>query len=289
MEMKFNDAKYKMKKIAVLIFGLLIMISCKKSPVTIDKNLNTSTTNVENDNTKAISIIKNFYINFYGNDNNIQDKNKMKLYVSERVIKIIDSLRDNDNLILDYDPFIKAQDYSGDVIKKTLKIEPLKNKDEYRVSFYLFEEKGEKRTDIDLLLSKNKDGNFLISSILNDDYLNFNKNVTTKTNPKENQWYGRYEGSFLRLKDESADPRGWATVTININKDSAVFNISSYVEKKSFKLKLKEQSVDSIIFNMEDNNLLKINKESKIYTLENTYIDNLISSKNKIKLNKARL
>lgn len=289
MEMKLNDAKNTMKKIAVLIFGLLIMISCKKAPVTIDKNLNTSTTNVENDNSKAISIIKNFYINFYGNDNNIQDKNKMKLYVSERVIKIIDSLRDNDNLILDYDPFIKAQDYSGDVIKKTLKIEPLKNKDEYRVSFYLFEEKGEKRTDIDLLLSKNKDGNFLISSILNDDYLNFNKNVTTKTNTKENQWYGRYEGSFLRLKDESADPRGWATVTININKDSAVFNISSYVEEKSFKLKLKEQSVDSIIFNMEDNNLLKINKESKIYTLENTYIDNLISSKNKIKLNKARL
>lgn len=213
----------------------------------------------------------------------------MKLYVSERIIKIIDSLRDNDNLILDYDPFIKAQDYSGDVIKKTLKIEPLKNKDEYRVSFYLFGEKGEKRTDIDLLLSKNKDGNLLISSILNDDYLNFNKNIAAKTNPKENQWYGSYEGSFLRLKDESADPRGWATVIININKDSAVFNISSYVEEKSFKLKFKEQSVDRIIFNMEDNNLLKINKESEIYTLENTYIDNLISSKNKIKLNRTKL
>ncbi|WP_415325553.1 hypothetical protein [Chryseobacterium sp. MMS23-Vi53] len=46
--------------------------------------------------------------------------------------------------------------------------------------------------------------------------------------------HGNCKGSFLRLKEESADPRGWANVNLNINKDSISFHIFSYVEEKLF-------------------------------------------------------
>lgn len=74
--------------------------------------------------------------------------------------------------MFEYDPFIQSQDFSGDSIRNTLKIEPLQNENEYRVSFLLFGEDEEIPTDIDILLTPSSNGDFLIDSILNDSYLN---------------------------------------------------------------------------------------------------------------------
>lgn len=47
---------------------------------------------------------------------------------------------------------------------------------------------------------------------------------------KDNAWNGKYEGSFLRLKEESADPRAWGQIKLEINNKKAKLNIDSYVE-----------------------------------------------------------
>jgi len=164
-----------MKKTLLLFSLILIFTSCKDdSKVTFQNKVVKDTINSNNDTIQGIKILKEFYLKFYGSDTIFDDENLKRKFVSERIIKRIDSLSDGKDLILDYDPFINAQDYSGHIIRKTLEIKPLKNKDEYRVSFLLIGRKDEKRTYVDFLLKKAENGNFLIYSILNDEYLNFN-------------------------------------------------------------------------------------------------------------------
>ncbi|WP_157844497.1 DUF3828 domain-containing protein [Chryseobacterium sp. Leaf394] len=135
---------------------------------------------VKNSSKEAISTLKEFYFSMYGNDADNEDLKKK--YVSERVLKRIESLTSNpENLILDYDPFIKGQDYDANIIRKTLEIKPLNKRNEYRASFLLFGGTDEKRTNVDLLLKQNQEGDFLIDAILNDDHLNFvESGLTTK-------------------------------------------------------------------------------------------------------------
>jgi hypothetical protein len=163
-----------MKKILLLFFLMLIFTNCKDSSHTVQNILVSNVTNSNIDTIQGIKTLKEFYLKFYGSDTIFDDKNLKRKFVSERIIKRIDSLSDEEDLILDYDPFIQGQDYFGHIIRKTLEIKPLKNKDEYRVSFLLFGEKNEKRTCVDFLLKKVEKENFLIYSILNDEYLNFN-------------------------------------------------------------------------------------------------------------------
>lgn len=277
-----------MKKIIFLVIVLLISISCNKNLETSDK-VNLDTISVKNSTTNEIKTIKEFYTLAYGNDKPSTDEKLMKEYVSERVLAKIDSLND-ENLILDYDPFIKSQDYSGNIIRKTLEVKPLNNKNEYRVSFLLFGSKNEKKTNVDILLKETSNEKFLIYSILNDEYLNFKNKIndddknTNSNNFIVEQWYGNYVGSFLRLEGESSDPRGWATVNLKISRDSMIFNISSYVEEKAFKLALKGANESDVIFNMENNNIVKIKKDdNNTYILKSTYIDNLMKNRNEIK------
>ncbi|MGM5630050.1 DUF3828 domain-containing protein [Apibacter raozihei] len=165
-----------MKKMLLLFSLILIFTSCKgDSKATFQDKVITDTINSNNDTIQGIKTLKEFYLKFYGSDTIFDDENLKRKFVSERIIKRIDSLSDGEDLILDYDPFIQGQDYFGHIIRKTLKIKPLKNKDEYRVSFLLFGEKDEKRTYVDLLVKKVENGKFLIYSILNDEYLDFNE------------------------------------------------------------------------------------------------------------------
>jgi len=129
----------------------------------------------ENTHSKeAIKMLRDFYLNFYSSDEPLDKKKSMKDFVSSRVLKRIDSLTKNpENLIIDYDPFIKGQDYNGESIKKSLEIKPLKNNDEYRVSFLQFGGQDEAKTNIDVLVKKDDSGKFLIYSIINDEHLNF--------------------------------------------------------------------------------------------------------------------
>lgn len=120
---------------------------------------------------QKIETIREFYLTCYGSDAVPNDKLLPK-YISERLLKRMDSLRSEEELILDYDPFINGQDFDSEALKKTIKIDKLKDENEYRVSFLLFDFPNEERTHIDLLLEESN-GSFLISAILNDELLNF--------------------------------------------------------------------------------------------------------------------
>ncbi|WP_294300113.1 hypothetical protein [uncultured Chryseobacterium sp.] len=101
------------------------------------------------------------------------------------------------------------------------------------------------------------------------------------------EWYGYYEGHFLRLEGESGDPRGWARVTLNIHKDSVIFDIFSYVEKETFKLKFIKSDDKTIEFKAApDESIQLIKKDRQNYILKSKYIDSRNAEKNEVKLSR---
>jgi len=161
-----------MKIISFLIVSFFF-IYCKQE-TKINPHSVTSMVQKNTHSKEAIKMLRDFYLNFYSSDEPLDKKKSMKDFVSSRVLKRIDSLTKNpENLIIDYDPFIKGQDYNGESIKKSLEIKPLKNNDEYRVSFLQFGGQDEAKTNIDVLVKKDDSGKFLIYSIINDEHLNF--------------------------------------------------------------------------------------------------------------------
>lgn len=150
-----------MKRV-IIIFILMVFISCRDK-----KNANNAATE-STDTEVAIATLKAFYSSVYNGSLDNQEV-LFKQYVSKQLLEKIDEL--SADMTLDYDPFIKGQDFFADVLNRTLKITPLENKNEYRCCFLLFGNTDEKETCVDFLLEKDKDGHFLISKILNDDIL----------------------------------------------------------------------------------------------------------------------
>ena len=150
-----------MKRI-IIIFILIAFISCR------DKKNANNVAAESTDTEVAIATLKAFYSSVY---NGSLDNREVlfKQYVSKQLLEKIDEL--SADMTLDYDPFIKGQDFFADVLNRTLKITPLENKNEYRCCFLLFGNTYEKETCVDFLLEKDKDGHFVISKILNDDIL----------------------------------------------------------------------------------------------------------------------
>lgn len=163
-----------MKKyfLTLLVF---ILFSCKKNSQTSSLSQSEHITSVSNkisNNDEAIQIIKNFYLESY---TDIFPPNTDKIrrkYVSNKLLNKIHELSsDAENLILDYDPFIKGQDYNASSIASTLQIQALNDHNDYRVSFLLFGNKNEQKTNVDLSIIMHN-GTYLINNILNDVLLN---------------------------------------------------------------------------------------------------------------------
>ncbi|MCD8418584.1 DUF3828 domain-containing protein [Tenacibaculum finnmarkense genomovar finnmarkense] len=161
-----------MKKI-ILYTVFLLIISCKKYSKEQNQENNSNNLQEQTYKNKQIETIREFYLTLYGLESNRTNYELRNKYVSKRILKRMDSLN-SEELVLDYDPFIQGQDWDIKEMVRTLEIKPLKNNNEYRVSFYLFDFDKEP-TSIDLLLKKEKNGNYLIWSILSDVYLNFKK------------------------------------------------------------------------------------------------------------------
>lgn len=162
-----------------LYIVLLLFIGCKQNGQSRHSNETSivqTNSVIANDNKEGVKFLTDFYTKYYGEYGN---RKGIENFVSSRILNRMDSLSSDDNLILDYNPFIKGQDYDNKTLIQTLQVKPLKNPNEYRVSFLLFNRKDTNKTYVDLLLEKNKHGKFLISSILNDEYLNF-KNENAK-------------------------------------------------------------------------------------------------------------
>lgn len=164
----------------LIIFSIL---HCKQNGQSISTN-NSALSNKSV--TKSIDDIEasNFLLKFY-TENYIKDQNEKSIenYVSKRLLHKMDSLSTDGNLILDYNPFLKSQDFDVEILKKTLRITPLNNLGQYRATFSLFKNKEKDFTNIDYQLQKNNQGKLEITSILNDEYLNFN-NIIKKDNKK---------------------------------------------------------------------------------------------------------
>ncbi|WP_153398086.1 hypothetical protein [Chryseobacterium vaccae] len=71
--------------------------------------------------------------------------------------------------------------------------------------------------------------------------INSDKAVSQQTTPSFT-WNGKYFGTFLRLKDESADPRAWGQIKLDIHNKKAIFVIDSYVEILQKNLEVLSQS-----------------------------------------------
>ena len=144
------------------MFIFMAFISCR------DKKNANNVVAESTDTEVAIATLKAFYSSVYNGSLDNQEV-LFKQYVSKQLLEKIDEL--SADMTLDYDPFIKGQDFFANVLNRTLKITPLENKNEYRCCFLLFGNTDEKETCVDFLLEKDKDGHFLISKILNDDIL----------------------------------------------------------------------------------------------------------------------
>ena len=138
--------KFSFKYISLLFFCLII-IGCKKE----FENNKASSSQIGNKKNELIQIanaervIKNFYLTYYDTEvlNELRNTH-LKKFVTKKLFNKIQALRSPNNLILNYDPFIKAQDYDFDIIKNTLKVENYSlGESEYKVSFNLFEIHGD--------------------------------------------------------------------------------------------------------------------------------------------------
>jgi len=171
------------------------------------------------------------------------------------------------DMTLDYDPFIKGQDFFADVLNRTLKITPLENKNEYRCCFLLFGNTYEKETCVDFLLEKDKDGHFVISKILNDDILAGKRDV-------------------MPSDDDSDLGKILFREKMDINKDGIEDSIVVYYQEEdlfsTIKIILSDKGKEKIFFNNRIiNNTItsgegfrNISFENRFFTIEeNTSTD----------------
>ena len=118
--------------------------------------------------TAQIQLIEDFY-NVVYQEIPVRDEAVLRHYLSDRLIDRLDALTgDNENLILDYDPFIDAQDFERATLLRTFSVEPLAAADAFRVQFILFPDGVEQKRTVDLQVIKNPEGDFLIDDILSD-------------------------------------------------------------------------------------------------------------------------
>lgn len=101
-------------------------------------------------------------------------------------------------------------------------------------------------------------------------------------------WIGSFDGSFLRLEGESADPRGWATVELNISKKATTFYLFSYAEEINQELEIVEVKDTSIIFKVSESDLdnkIFLRKKNGKYEMESDFINSLVNRKQLIIMN----
>ena len=248
-----------MKRI-IIIFILIAFISCRDK-----KNANNVATEpTPTDTEVAIATLKAFYSSVY---NGSLDNREIlfKQYVSKQLLEKIDEL--SADMTLDYDPFIKGQDFFADVLNRTLKITPLENKNEYRCCFLLFGNTYEKETCVDYLLEKDKDGHFVISKILNDDILAGKRDV-------------------MPSDDDSDLGKILFREKMDINKDGIEDSIVVYYQEEdlfsTIKIILSDKGKEKIFFNNRIiNNTItsgegfrNISFENRFFTIEeNTSTD----------------
>lgn len=112
----------------------------------------------------------------------------------------------------------------------------------------------------------------------------YKKTATSK------DWSGAYNASFLRMKEEYADPRGWGQINIEIGKKSAKFHLDSYKEEVKKDLKIVAVNSSEIQFIAVDNEKLKLTVlfDKGKYQLSGNLIEQIVGIKETYELKKKK-
>lgn len=103
-------------------------------------------------------------------------------------------------------------------------------------------------------------------------------------------WLGIYNGSFLRLKEESADPRAWGRINLSIEKESIKFNLDSYNENVVKELKVVFAEAKKIRFVARDNEkqVLILLLDKNKYQLSGSLIEAIVGVRETYELEKKQ-
>lgn len=103
-------------------------------------------------------------------------------------------------------------------------------------------------------------------------------NVETEIPAKTYSWSGNYSCNFLRLKEESGDPRAWGMMRIKINKDSTNFSLDTYVENLERDLMILNENENEIILSLKNkkDSTFVITKKNEKYLLKSNFIDKTV-------------
>lgn len=126
--------------------------------------------------------------------------------------------------------------------------------------------KEEKQDSKDIMVSEKSD-----TSDLKPD-------VEVKTPKKVFSWFGNYSCNFLRMKEESGDPRGWGMIRIKIKKDSAEFSLDTYIENFEKELTVLDQNENEIILSLKNkkDSTFVISKNKNKYLLKSNFINETV-------------
>lgn len=93
-----------------------------------------------------------------------------------------------------------------------------------------------------------------------------------------NNWIGNYDCNFLRMKEESADPRAYGMIYINIDNNEAKFKLDTYVEIIDKDLIVSSCNSTEIILGEKNNKNSKfsITKNNKNFNLKSDLLDKTI-------------
>lgn len=125
----------------------------------------------------------------------------------------------------------------------------------------------------------------------------FNQKDFTKIISKESEtnkvsvldWNGKYESTFLRLKEEAADPRAWGKIRLEINNKKAKLNIDSYVETVEKELQIQKKVKNQIEFQeMQTGKTATLTKKDNKYILEGSIMESIVGTKDKYEFKKEK-
>lgn len=155
----------------------------------------------------------------------------------------------------------------------------------------LVEKKGHKKTVIDVR-------NFVKHAMpgasdtidLGTIYLDIDKpsdEKSTHSNAKTN-WVGNYTCNFLRLEEESADPRAWGMIYLDIGEKYARFHLDTYNEDVKKTLIIVHINSDEIQLAASDNkdSVLSVKLVKDKYLLSGNLMENIIREKEMYELKK---
>ncbi len=120
------------------------------------------------------------------------------------------------------------------------------------------------------------------------DSLNSKTTIEAKTPQKTFSWLGNYSCNFLRMKEESGDPRGWGMIRLKIKKDSMKFGLDTYIENFEKDLVILKQTENEIILSLKNkkDSTFVITKNNNKYFLKSNFINETVGETETYELKK---